>query len=181
MTFAKQKRGIYTLVLASLCTAFGVVLPLVFHSIPNAGSILLPMHIPVLVCGLICGWPYGLSCGILTPLLSSLLTGMPPMAYLPSMICELAVYGLFSGVIYRYIKTKMPVLDVYIALTASMLAGRVVFGILNALIFRAGAYTMQVWLASAFITAFPGIVIQLLLIPSFVLALQGQKPIAGKY
>lgn len=60
------------LVMAAMCAALGVVLPQAFHMVPNAGSVLLPMHIPVLLCGLACGWPYGLACGILAPLLSSL-------------------------------------------------------------------------------------------------------------
>ena len=55
------------LVSCALCIALGVLLPMAFHVIPNAGSIFLPMHIPVLICGLFCGWPYGLACGILTP------------------------------------------------------------------------------------------------------------------
>lgn len=38
-----------------------------FHVIPNGGSVFLPMHIPVLICGLFCGAPYGLACGIITP------------------------------------------------------------------------------------------------------------------
>lgn len=76
------------LVMAALCVALGVVLPMAFHSVPRGGSIFLPMHIPVLLCGLACGWPYGLACGVLAPLCSSLITGMPPAAYLPSMLCE---------------------------------------------------------------------------------------------
>ena len=48
------------LVSCALCIALGVLLPMAFHVIPNAGSIFLPMHIPVLICGLFCGWPYGL-------------------------------------------------------------------------------------------------------------------------
>ena len=55
------------LVSCALCIALGVLLPMAFHVIPNAGSIFLPMHIPVLICGLFCGWPYGLACGIITP------------------------------------------------------------------------------------------------------------------
>ena len=34
----------------------------------GAGMIFLPMHIPVLLCGLACGWPYGLICGVPVPL-----------------------------------------------------------------------------------------------------------------
>lgn len=163
------------LILAALCVSLGVVLPIAFHSIANAGSIFLPMHIPVLLCGLICGWPFGLACGIITPLLSSLLTGMPPMAYLPSMAIELAVYGLVSGLLMRGIKTGKLVLDLYLSLLGAMLAGRVVFGLFNALIFRAGAYSLAIWTSAAFITALPGIVIQLLVIPVLILALKKAK------
>ena len=65
------------LAFCALCIALCVVLPMAFHAIANAGMIFLPMHIPVLLCGLACGWPYGLICGVLGPLLSGVLTGMP--------------------------------------------------------------------------------------------------------
>jgi niacin transporter len=162
-------------VLAALCLALGVVLPIAFHSVANAGSIFLPMHIPVLLCGIICGWPYGLACGVLAPILSSLITGMPPMAYVPSMVCELAVYGLATGLIKQFVKTGKPVLDIYIALISAMLLGRITFGVLNALIFRAGEYSLAVWTTAAFVTALPGIIIQLIVIPILVLALQKAK------
>ena len=48
------------LTLTALSVALCVVLPIAFHAIPNAGSVMLPMHIPVLLCGLVCGWQYGL-------------------------------------------------------------------------------------------------------------------------
>lgn len=163
------------LILAGLCVALGVALPIAFHSIPNAGSIFLPMHIPVLLCGLICGPVYGLICGILTPLLSSLITGMPPMAYLPSMLCELAVYGLLAGVLTKLVHTKSKTLNIYFSLLGAMICGRVVFGILNSLIFKAGEYSMQLWLTGAFVTALPGILIQLIVIPLVILTLQRAK------
>ena len=59
------------LTITALCVALCVVLPMAFHMIPNAGSVMLPMHIPVLLCGLVCGWPYGLLRGVLGPLVSS--------------------------------------------------------------------------------------------------------------
>ena len=83
-----KKFGLKNYVIAALCVALCVVLPMAFHAIPNAGSILLPMHIPVLLCGLLCGWPLGLVCGLVGPLLSSVLTGMPPAA------CRLQREGL---------------------------------------------------------------------------------------
>ena len=65
------------LVLTAFCIALCIVLPMAFHAI-GAGATFLPMHIPVLLCGLLCGWPFGAACGLIGPLLSSLLTGMPP-------------------------------------------------------------------------------------------------------
>jgi uncharacterized membrane protein len=169
----EMKRGqTRPLVYAAICVALGVTLPLAFHSIPNAGSVFLPMHIPVLLCGLLCGWAYGLACGLLVPLLSFLLTGMPPAAYLPSMLCELAVYGLVSGLVCSLLPAKKPMISLYIRLVSAMLAGRIVFGVLNALIFRAGDYSFSVFLTAAFVTALPGIVIQLVLIPALVRALE---------
>ena len=160
------------LVLSAMCVAIGVVLPIACHSIPNAGSVILPMHIPVLLCGLACGWYYGLGCGILTPLLSSLITGMPPMAYLPSMLCELAAYGLIAGLMAKYLRTGSRIADLYLQLIVAMLAGRVVYGLLNALIFSAGSYSFSIFFAGAFVTALPGILIQLVLLPAIVLLLE---------
>ena len=160
------------LILAGLCVALGIVLPVAFHSVANAGSIFLPMHIPVLLCGLICGWPYGLACGVLAPLLSSLITGMPPMAFLPSMLCELAVYGFVSGLLMRYVKTGKLLADLYLSLVGAMLLGRLVLGLLNAVLFHAGEYSVALWTTSAFVTALPGIVIQLAVIPVLVFALK---------
>ncbi|HAW70961.1 MAG TPA: ECF transporter S component, partial [Firmicutes bacterium] len=135
------KRSIIT----AACVALCVILPMAFHSIQNAGSILSPMHIPVLLCGLICGPAFGLLSGLVGPLLSSLFTGMPPMAYLPPMIIELAVYGLVAGLMISLIRTKKLYVDLYLCLVIAMIAGRIVAGIAMALIFVPGSYSMAVW------------------------------------
>ncbi|MBQ6703999.1 MAG: ECF transporter S component [Clostridia bacterium] len=165
------------IVITGLCMALGVMLPVAVHSIPNAGNILLPMHIPVLLCGLMCGPWYGLACGILTPVASSLISGMPPMAYLPPMIAELAAYGLISGLCIRLIGCKNRTVRVYLSLIAAMIAGRIAYGMMNALIFRAGEYSMELWLGATFITAAPGILAQLIVIPVIILALEKAKVI----
>lgn len=155
------------LVFSALCIAIGVVLPQAFHMIPNAGSIFLPMHIPVLFCGLLCGALYGGLCGALTCLLSHLIFGMPPAPVFPGMICELIVYGVVAGLMSQILKNKN-IGIIYVELIVAMLCGRIVSGVLNALIFKAGAYSMQMWLAGSFVTALPGIAIQLVLIPILV-------------
>ena len=169
------------LVLSALCMALCVVLPLAFHSVANAGSIFLPMHIPVLLCGLICGWPYGLVCGVAGPILSSVLTGMPPMALLPAMMVELAAYGLVSGLMMRSVRTGKLLLDTYLCLITAMLTGRILAGVARALLFAPGQTTLSVWAAGYFVTGLPGILIQLLLIPVILFALEKAHILPARY
>jgi len=166
--------------MAAVCVALCVVLPIAFHSIPDAGTVFLPMHIPVLICGMICGWPYGLLCGLMGPLVSSALTGMPPIAFLPSMMVECGTYGLVSGLMLKYVHTKRTYADLYIALVTAMIAGRIVSGIAKALIFTPGL-AMSAWITASFVTALPGILIQLIFLPSVVCTLMKAKVIPQRY
>ena len=167
-------------VLAALMVALCVVLPVAFHSVPDGGSVFLPMHVPVLICGMICGWPYGFLCGLLGPLLSCLLTGMPPLAMLPAMMVECGVYGLVTGLLLKFVRTGKLYGDLYIALIVAMIAGRVVSGVAKALIFTPGL-TMTYWLTASFITALPGIVIQLTLVPLLVGMLMKVRYLPARY
>ena len=160
------------IVFAGLCVALGVVLPLAFHSIPNAGRIFAPMHIPVLLAGLLTGPVYGLVVGFITPILSSVLTGMPPAAVLPAMTVELAIFGLAGGLLMRYLPIRGYVPAVYLSLIGAMLLGRLAAGAVNALIFQLGNYSMQIWITSYFVTSFPGILIHLVAVPHVCFALR---------
>ena len=168
------------LTLSALCSALCVVLPIAFHMIPNAGSILLPMHIPVLLCGLVCGWQYGLLCGVLGPVLSSLLTGMPPAAVLPAMLVELGFYGCVSGLMMERVRTGSLYGDLYVSLPVAMLTGRVASGIAKALILAPGT-SFAAWAAASFVTALPGILVQLIVLPSLIVALTRACLIPGRY
>ena len=169
------------LIIAAVCIALCVVLPMAFHMIPNAGSVMLPMHIPVLLCGLVCSWPFGLACGILGPFLSSLLTSMPPAAMLPSMMVECAVYGFMSGLMLRFVRTKSVYADLYISMVTAMLLGRILGGAAKALLCAPGTMTMSLWATGYFVTGLPGIAVQLVLIPSIVFALMKAKLIPQRY
>ena len=168
-------------VITAACIAMCAVLPMIFHAIPNAGNIWLPMHIPVLLCGLLCGWKFGLLCGVAGPFISSILTQMPPAAYLPSMILELAAYGGISGALSDIIHTGNNLADLEISLILSMIGGRLIYGVANSLIFHFGNYSLKVWLTSAFLTAIPGIILQLFLIPTVIIALQRADLIPERY
>ncbi len=168
-------------VLTAASIALCIVLPMAFHAIPNAGNIFLPMHIPVLICGLVCGWRYGLLCGIAGPVLSAVLTGMPPAAVLPGMAAETAVFGVAAGFMMKTVHTKRLFPDLYISLITAILLGKVISGAAKALIFSAGQYSMAAWVSASFITAWPGLLLQLALIPAVVAALEKSKLIPARY
>lgn len=168
-------------VVTALCAAFCVVLPMAFHAIPRGGMIFLPMHIPVLLCGLLCGWPYGLACGILGPMLSHFITAMPNAAALPGMLVECAVYGGISGLMMQLVHTGKLYADLYISLTAAMVAGRILGGAAKALLFAPGSMTLAVWASTYFAVGLPGILIQLVLLPSIVFLLMKSRLIPRRY
>jgi len=152
-----------------------------FHTIPRAGSILMPMHIPVLLAGLICGPVFGLIAGASGPLLSSLITGMPPSGIVPIMMIELGTYGLVSGIMIQVVHTRRISVDLYISLITAMLVGRVIAGIAQAVYFFGGTYAIGIWATSYFVTSVPGLVIQLLFVPSVVIALERERVIPLRY
>lgn len=167
----KNTSAIVKLTVTAICIALCLILPQAFHSIPNAGNVFGPMHIPVLLCGLTCGPVYGLVCGLLGPWLSSLITGMPPAAVLPPMMLECAVYGLTGGLLFKIKCTKKVYLNLYISLIGAMLLGRIVAGLGKALVFASGTYAFKAWATAYFVTSLPGIILQLLIIPNLVFAL----------
>lgn len=175
MQFSYVKKMVFTAVCAALC----LVLPMAFHSVPNAGSIFLPMHIPVLLCGLICGWPFGFVCGLLGPFISSF-TGMPPAAVLPSMMVECGTYGLVTGLMMKFVRTKHAVADLYISMITAMVFGRVVAGFAKAWVFTPGTGAFA-WVTTSLVTGIPGICIQLVVMPAVVLALTRAKLIPNRY
>lgn len=176
MQFTNVKKLVFTAVCAALC----LVLPMAFHSIPNAGSVILPMHIPVLLCGLVCGWPYGFVCGLIGPFLSSITTGMPPAAMLPSMMVECAAYGFTTGILMKYVRTGRPTADLYISMICAMAAGRIIAGFAKSLIFSPGTAPFA-WVTTSLVTGIPGIVLQLVLMPIVIAALTRARLIPTRY
>lgn len=164
------------LAFSALYLAIALVLPFLTGQIPEIGSMLCPMHIPVLLCGFMCGWPWGLAVGFIAPLLRSLTLGMPPM--FPTgiaMAFELAAYGAVSGVAYRLLPLKKAY--VYVALVIAMVCGRVVWGVVRYLIagLQSTSFTLEAFWAGAITTAIPGIILHIVLIPPLVMLLKRAK------
>lgn len=160
-------------VLAALFLALAYVMPFLTGQIPEIGSMLCPMHIPVLLCGFICGWPWGLAVGALAPLVRSLITGgFPPM--FPTAVCmafELAAYGVVAGLMHKLLPRKKPY--IYCSLIAAMLVGRLVWGTAMYIAMTASGktFTFAAFLAGAITNALPGIMVQIVLLPILVMVL----------
>ena len=168
-----RNSAILRMAYAAVCLALCMVLPFLTGQIPQIGSALSPMHIPVLLAGFLCGPWWAMAVGAAAPLLRFALFGMPPIFPTGVAMCfELAGYGLVSGLLYRKLPKK-PV-NVYVSLLAAMLAGRVVWGIVRVLLSGAAGepFTWAAFMAGAFVNAVPGIIVHILLIPVIVLALR---------
>lgn len=169
-----QKPNVRKLVLAGLMLALCLVLPFLTGQIPQIGSALLPMHLPVLLCGYVCGGPTAAVVGFVAPLLRFALFGMPPIYPTGVAMCfELAAYGLVTGLLYaRSQKHTLP--TIYCSLVAAMVAGRLVWGAVRYLLagLAGSAFTLEAFLTGALLASIPGIVLLLILVPLLVVALQ---------
>ena len=172
----KTRSATRDLVLASLFLALAFVLPMITGHVPQIGNMLCPMHFPVLLAGFVLGGPWGLALGFIAPLLRSVLFGMPPMYPIAiSMAFELATYGLVSGLVWHRVKHTLPMM--YAALVSAMVAGRLVWGAVRFVLagLSGTAFPFSAFLSGALLTAVPGIIAQLILIPLILSALQKAK------
>lgn len=168
-----KNKKLQKLVLSAMFLGLGLVLPFFTGQIQQIGNMLLPMHLPVILCGFICGWKYGLVVGAVTPILRSAVFSMPVMY--PSAIAmafELAAYGFLVGFLFQNARWQC-LKSLYRCLIISMLGGRVVWGIVMTVILGLGenGFTLTAFLTGAFLNAIPGIIVQLILVPAIMLAL----------
>lgn len=165
------------LVYSAALLAIGMVLPFLTGQIPQIGSKLSPLHLPVLVCGFLCGWQYGLAVGAILPLLRSMIFGMPPLfPTAAAMAAEMAVYGLVTGFLYARLPKKKS--SIYIALIAAMICGRLAWGAASLALYGVAgkAFSWQMFLAGAFINAVPAVILQIVLVPVIIMALKNAVP-----
>lgn len=169
----KIKKYIYNVVLSAMFFSLAMVLPFFTGQIPKIGNMLLPMHVPVMLCGILCGPVYGLAVGAISPIMRSLMLGMP--VFYPSalaMAIECSTYGFFIGLFFKMFKKKN-CKSVVMSLVCSMLIGRAVWGCAMLILLGAKGrlFTFTAFLSGAFVTAVPGIIMQLVLIPPLVTTL----------
>lgn len=173
MNEIKTQRPVQALTTAAMLLALGFILPFFTGQIPQIGSMLCPMHLPVLLCGFLCGWKYGLAVGFVLPLLRSAALGAPPMfPTAAAMAFELAAYGFLAGFLYARSRWQC-VVALYRCLLLAMIGGRIVWAIVRVVLSGVSGqtFTWQMFLSGAFLTAIPGIILQLVFIPAVMVAL----------
>ena len=167
-----KNQNLKRLLIAAMLFCLGLVLPLLTGQIPKIGNMLLPMHLPVFLCGLLCNWKYGGVVGFTLPIVRSLIFGMPvlyPTAI--AMAFELAAYGLIVGLMYKYSPWRS-VKSIYLYLITAMLGGRIVWGVAQTILLNLSenSFTFALFITNGFINAIPGIILQLILIPAIMVA-----------
>ncbi len=172
----KKRSETMNMVLAAMFLALGIVMPFITGQIPEIGSMMLPMHLPVLICGFVCGWKYGLAVGFIVPILRSVMFGMPPL--MPTATCmafELAAYGACTGILYTILPKDN--VSVYVSLAGAMAVGRLVWGVVSMAVYgvMGNTFSMKMFLGGAFLNAVPGIIMQIVLIPVIIMALKRAK------
>jgi riboflavin transporter FmnP len=169
---SSKSHNLFQMVLAAMFLALALVLPFLTGQIPQIGNALCPMHIPILLCGFVCGPWYALTIGFIAPLLRFLWFGMPPIMPTGIAMCfELAAYGFLVGLLYKAFPKKT--VYIYISMICSMLAGRVIWGVARVVLYGLGKskFGWSAFISGAFINAIPGIIVQIVLIPILVMAM----------
>ena len=177
MKMEKNKKQLNRLVLSAVFLALGMILPFFTMQIKEIGDSLLPMHIPVMLCGIMCGGGYGFIVGAVLPIIRAFVFGMPPLY--PNalwMSAELLTYGCVVGVLYNR-GLKKYLWWLYVSLILSMLSGRIVWGIAKALLLSSSGkiFTFGAFIAGGFIDSLPGIILQFLLIPLIVILMNSYQ------
>ncbi len=161
------------MVLTALMIAIGISIVTVLKNFGGQTILRLfsPMHFPVYIAGMVISPLSGFLCGIITPVLSYLINGLPPAGPL-AMMCELGTYGLITGLCMKMIKSKKPLVKIYISLIVAMILGRIVGGLVTGFILNGGDYSISLWISAYVIGTAPAIVSDFILIPIIVTALQ---------
>ncbi len=168
-----KKNNIQKISLTAMFIAMAFVLPFVTMQIESIGDMLCPMHIPVIICGFVCGGPWGFVAGIVAPLLRSLILWRPVLYPTGiAMMFELGTYGFLSGFLYKKLPSKKPY--IYVSLVTSMIVGRIVWGVARLALFSFDVtrFGFEAFWAGAVLNAIPGIIVQIVLIPPIIIAIE---------
>ncbi len=99
--YAEAKTYLWALVFV----ACNLILPQVFHLIPQGGIIFAPLSFVILAGAYKFGWKTGRLAALASPLVNHAITGMPVWGVMPVMTLKLAVIALVAGLAAQHFKT----------------------------------------------------------------------------
>ena len=109
--YALNYDEVKTYLWATVFVACNLVLPQVFHLIPQGGVIFSPLSLVILAGAYKFGWKTGLLAALASPLVNHLITGLPAWEVMPVMTLKLAVLALVAGLAAQRFKTvSLPLL-----------------------------------------------------------------------
>jgi len=159
-----ENLDINNIVLTVIFSAFGVLIPMLFHLV-GLGSIFLPMFIPLAAGAFFLSPANAMIMGIFTPLASAVLTGMPPF-YPPValvMMASLGVFCLLISVLSH--RTSLPAIAV---LSAAIIAERLILLLFLAVIMPLLKISYRAFSIYELLKGMPGIVLILITVPIIV-------------
>lgn len=171
-----KNKHLQQLAFSGVMLALALLLPFISAANTELGNMLSPMHLPIMLCGFVCGWKYGLVIGASAPFLRMFIISMPPIHKAVPMAFELAVYGAICGILYNVFKKKF--YGTYITLVVAMIAGRIVHALVKfslaklAIFDKLNSFALGAYMTESVLQAWPGILLQLLLVPALVAILK---------
>ena len=174
LPLSKRWNPTQQIILAAVHLALGLFLPFLTGQLPTLGKMISPMHFPVLLAAFLLGPIWGLILGALTPILRSLIFTMPPMV--PMAVCmafEMGAYGLVTGLINQALfeRDSKQIARIYGSMVPGMIVGRLVYALVFWLFFDK-VWTFEGFLGATVLGSWPGIVLQLIIIPIIVVAVE---------
>lgn len=127
----KTTARLYTLTLdeartylwAIIFVGANLLLPQVFHLVPQGGIIFSPLSLVIMAGAYKLGWRVGLLAALASPLVNHLITGMPAMSVLPVMTLKLAVLALVAGFTAQHFRRATIPLLIGVVLLTELLGG----------------------------------------------------------
>ena len=115
-------KTVRTYLFAVIFIAGNLILPQLFHAVPNGGPTFLPIYFFTLIAAYKYGIRVGLLTAVLSPVLNSMLFGMPMVAMLPIILVKSTLFAVSSSLAANYFK-KVSLISLVIAILAYQLVG----------------------------------------------------------
>lgn len=108
---------------AAVFVVCNMVLPKLFHLIPQGGIIFAPLSLVILAGAYKLGWKTGLLAAVASPLINNLVFGMPEWGVLPVMTLKLAVLALVAGLTAQHFRSVSLLLLISVVLVGEIIGG----------------------------------------------------------